>query len=204
MSLTTPTNPWSQRQWNGGKEEIIVTWWEATQWRWDKIVHHKLLLQGMSWLGTSSDIYSFSCFSLTQFCLIARVNPNSLSFHSKRHQKKVTKWANELLNIAVEGMQIYPSQAPLHQQMLPGTSLCLNGGACQEICNTHRVRFSCVCPSKYTGQRCEKATPKSCEDIPKYGASTSGKYGIFDSNNEPWLAVWTRLYMDIDTIVFLG
>ena len=28
----------SQRRWNGGKEEIIMIWWEATRWRWDKIV----------------------------------------------------------------------------------------------------------------------------------------------------------------------
>ncbi|XP_022805533.1 uncharacterized protein LOC111342696 [Stylophora pistillata] len=63
---------------------------------------------------------------------------------------------------------------------------CLNGGVCQEICVTHSVRFSCGCPNKYTGQRCEKIKPNSCKDIAKYGASTSGKYEIFDSNNEPF------------------
>ena len=26
---------WSQRRWNGVKEDIILTWWEATRWRWE-------------------------------------------------------------------------------------------------------------------------------------------------------------------------
>ncbi|XP_022794340.1 uncharacterized protein LOC111333086 [Stylophora pistillata] len=62
---------------------------------------------------------------------------------------------------------------------------CLNGGICQEICDTHTVRFSCDCVDKYAGQRCGKIQhPKSCKDIAKNGASTSGEYDIFDSNNE--------------------
>ena len=54
------------------------------------------------------------------------------------------------------------------------------------MCDTHGVRFSCGCPDKYTGQRCERTKPTSCEDIAKYGASKSGEYDIFDSKNDPF------------------
>ena len=63
---------------------------------------------------------------------------------------------------------------------------CLNEGVFQEICDTHGVRFSCGFPDKYTGQRCERTKPTSCEDIAKYGASKSGEYDIFDSKNYPF------------------
>ena len=39
VSSTTLTKTWSQRRWNGGKGEIIMIWWEATRWRWDKIIY---------------------------------------------------------------------------------------------------------------------------------------------------------------------
>ncbi|CAH3044019.1 unnamed protein product [Pocillopora meandrina] len=65
------------------------------------------------------------------------------------------------------------------------TNPCLNGGVCQEICDTHSTRFNCTCPNTYSGQRCEKMKhPRSCKDIAKNGASTSGKYDIYDSNSE--------------------
>ena len=35
VSSTTLTKTWSQRRWNGVKEDIILTWWEATRWRWE-------------------------------------------------------------------------------------------------------------------------------------------------------------------------
>ena len=35
VSSTTLTKTWSQRRWNGVKEEIIMIWWEATRWRWE-------------------------------------------------------------------------------------------------------------------------------------------------------------------------
>ena len=35
VSSTTLTKTWSQRRWNGVKEEIIMIWWEATLWRWE-------------------------------------------------------------------------------------------------------------------------------------------------------------------------
>ena len=34
-SSTMLTKTWSQRRWNGVKEEIIMIWWEATRWRWE-------------------------------------------------------------------------------------------------------------------------------------------------------------------------
>ena len=64
---------------------------------------------------------------------------------------------------------------------------CLNGGVCQEICDTHSNRFNCTCPASCNGLRCEKiAYPmaRSCKDIAENGISTSGKYEIFDSVNE--------------------
>ncbi|XP_058957778.2 uncharacterized protein [Pocillopora verrucosa] len=65
------------------------------------------------------------------------------------------------------------------------TNPCLNGGACREICDTHSTRFNCTCPNTYSGQRCEKMKhPRSCKDIAKNGASTSGKYDISNSDNE--------------------
>ncbi|PFX14045.1 hypothetical protein AWC38_SpisGene21830 [Stylophora pistillata] len=67
------------------------------------------------------------------------------------------------------------------------TNPCLNGGVCQEICDTHSTRFNCTCPDSYTGLRCEKiAYPRSCKDIAENGASTSGIYGIFGSANKPF------------------
>ena len=65
------------------------------------------------------------------------------------------------------------------------TNPCLNGGVCQETCDTYSTRFNCTCPNTYSGQRCEKIKhPRSCKDIAKKGASKSGKYDIYDSNNE--------------------
>ena len=62
---------------------------------------------------------------------------------------------------------------------------CVNGGVCQEICDPRRPRFICSCPDAHTGQRCDKIKyPRTCKDIAGNGASTSGKYLIFDSANE--------------------
>ena len=62
---------------------------------------------------------------------------------------------------------------------------CINGGVCQEICDPHGPRFICTCPNTHTGRRCDKIKhPRTCNDIAKNGASTSGKYLIFDSANE--------------------
>ena len=62
---------------------------------------------------------------------------------------------------------------------------CVNGGLCQEICDPHSTRFNCTCPGTYTGLRCDKIRhPRNCKDIAKNGASTSGKYLIFDSANQ--------------------
>ncbi|CAH3043124.1 unnamed protein product [Pocillopora meandrina] len=67
---------------------------------------------------------------------------------------------------------------------------CLNGGVCQEICDTHSTRFNCTCPEIYTGQRCGKISqityPRSCKDIAKNGASAAGNYNIFNSADEPF------------------
>ena len=65
------------------------------------------------------------------------------------------------------------------------TNPCLNGGVCQETGDTYSTRFNCTCPNTYSGQRCEKIKhPRSCKDIAKNGTSKSGKYDIYDSNNE--------------------
>ncbi|XP_078356938.1 uncharacterized protein LOC144641786 isoform X1 [Oculina patagonica] len=62
---------------------------------------------------------------------------------------------------------------------------CVNGGVCEEICDPHSTRFNCTCPDTHTGQRCEEIKcPRTCKDIAKNGATTSGKYLIFDSTNE--------------------
>lgn len=62
---------------------------------------------------------------------------------------------------------------------------CLNGGVCQELCDTFSPRFNCTCPGSYSGQRCEKMKqPRSCKDIASNGALISGKYDIFNSANE--------------------
>ncbi|KAL9952710.1 hypothetical protein ACROYT_G040002 [Oculina patagonica] len=72
---------------------------------------------------------------------------------------------------------------------------CLNGGVCQEICIPHSIRFNCTCPDTHTGQRCEKIKhPRTCKDIAKNGALSSGKYVVFDSANKAF-----SVYCDIDS-----
>ena len=62
---------------------------------------------------------------------------------------------------------------------------CINGGVCQEICDPHSPRFNCTCPYTHTGWRCDKIKHlRTCKDIAKNGALTSGKYFILDSANE--------------------
>ena len=62
---------------------------------------------------------------------------------------------------------------------------CLNGGVCQELCDTFSPRFNCTCPGSYSGQRCGKMKqPRSCKDNASNGALISGKYDIFNSANE--------------------
>jgi len=59
---------------------------------------------------------------------------------------------------------------------------CVNGGVCQDVCDPYSIRFNCTCPDTHTGRRCEKNKhPRTCYDLARYGASTSGKYLIFDS-----------------------
>ncbi|KAJ7378334.1 Hyaluronan-binding protein 2 [Desmophyllum pertusum] len=73
---------------------------------------------------------------------------------------------------------------------------CFQGGVCREICDPETVRFNCTCPDDYTGQRCEKIKylARNCKDIWKYGALTSGKYRIYDAQNESFL-----VYCDLES-----
>lgn len=66
---------------------------------------------------------------------------------------------------------------------------------CREICDPKTVRFNCTCSNDYTGQRCEKLKyPRNCKDIWKNGFSISGKYRIFDAQNQPFL-----VYCDLES-----
>ncbi|KAJ7381060.1 Fibrinogen- domains (FReDs) [Desmophyllum pertusum] len=58
------------------------------------------------------------------------------------------------------------------------------------------VRFNCTCPDDYIGQRCEKPKylARNCKDIWKNGASTSGKYRIYNAQNQPFL-----VYCDLES-----
>ncbi|KAJ7381058.1 hypothetical protein OS493_004654 [Desmophyllum pertusum] len=73
---------------------------------------------------------------------------------------------------------------------------CFQGGVCREICDPETVRFNCTsCPDDYTGQRCEKIKyPPNCKDIWKNGASTSGKYRIYNAQSQPFL-----VYCDLES-----
>ncbi|KAL9956810.1 hypothetical protein ACROYT_G038349 [Oculina patagonica] len=72
---------------------------------------------------------------------------------------------------------------------------CLQGGVCREICDPKIVRFNCTCPYDYTGQRCEKPTyPRNCKDIWKNGELSSGKYRIYDAQNQSFL-----VYCDLES-----
>lgn len=54
-----------------------------------------------------------------------------------------------------------------------------------EICDLYSTRFNCTCPDTHTGRRCEKIKhPRTCKDVAKAGAFTSGKYLIFSSVNQ--------------------
>ncbi|KAL9962182.1 hypothetical protein ACROYT_G031263 [Oculina patagonica] len=74
---------------------------------------------------------------------------------------------------------------------------CFQGGVCREICDPKTVRFNCTCPDGYTGQRCEKLMikyPRNCKDIWKNGVSTSGRYRVYDAQNQPFL-----VYCDLES-----
>ena len=71
---------------------------------------------------------------------------------------------------------IHPRKTWLYEQMLPGQSMCQRRG------DPYSTRFNCTCPDTRTGRRCEQIKhPRTCYDLAGYGASTSGKYLIFDS-----------------------
>lgn len=56
---------------------------------------------------------------------------------------------------------------------------------CQEICDNHSPRFNCTCSNEYAGERCGQVKdPRSCKDIARNEASSSGKYNILNSANE--------------------
>ncbi|XP_078350189.1 microfibril-associated glycoprotein 4-like isoform X2 [Oculina patagonica] len=60
-----------------------------------------------------------------------------------------------------------------------GNNFCLNGGACQEICEANRKRFTCKCRPGYTGRFCHNyKAPRSCAEIKKHGGTTDGVYMI--------------------------
>ena len=63
------------------------------------------------------------------------------------------------------------------------TNPCLQGGYSEEICNPTTVRFNCICPDDYTGQRCEKIKPRSCKNLATNGAKISGMHFLYDSQN---------------------
>ena len=77
VSSTTLTKTWSQRRWNGVKEDIILTWWEATRWRWeieslvvDKIVYYPTGIQ----LGGCYPRAEYNSMFLSYDCLRKSLN----------------------------------------------------------------------------------------------------------------------------------
>ncbi|KAJ7381064.1 hypothetical protein OS493_004662 [Desmophyllum pertusum] len=90
---------------------------------------------------------------------------------------------------SVEGGRHYMPEKDICVNKCCEPDPCLQGGVCREICDPETVRFNCTsCPDDYTGQRCEKIKyPRNCKDIWKNGASTSGKYRIYNAQNQPFL-----------------
>ena len=59
------------------------------------------------------------------------------------------------------------------------------------------MRFNCICPGDYTGQRCEKIKhPRSCKDLVTNGVEIYGTYNVYDSQNNPF-----QVYCDFDSEV---
>lgn len=71
---------------------------------------------------------------------------------------------------------------------------CLQGGECQEICDSHEKRFNCTCPANYTGKRCELKCYGSCKGVFESGVTQSGRYIICSGQSEPFY-----VYCDIKT-----
>ncbi|CAH3044017.1 unnamed protein product [Pocillopora meandrina] len=130
------------------------------------------------------------CVSMNYF-LLSKENNCELNDANKDMEPAAMKWRQggnyyELVrSYTVKGGDKYTPEKHHCINRCCRTNPCLNGGVCQEICDTYSTRFNCACPNTYSGQRCEKMKhPRSCKDIVKNGASTSGKYDISNSDNE--------------------
>ncbi|XP_028516180.1 uncharacterized protein LOC114575466 [Exaiptasia diaphana] len=69
---------------------------------------------------------------------------------------------------------------------------CLNGGTCQDLCQTPKQKFFCRCPHPFTGRVCQM-TASSCLDFLRNSHTKlppNGKYTIYRSDNGSPLDVY--------------
>ncbi|CAH3044007.1 unnamed protein product [Pocillopora meandrina] len=123
------------------------------------------------------------CVSMNYFPL-SKENNCELNEANKDMEPAAMKWRQGgnyydlVRSYTVKGGDKYTPEKHHCNNRCCRTNPCLNGGVCQEICDTHSTRFNCSCPNTYSGHL------RSCKDIAKNGASTSGKYDISNSENE--------------------
>ncbi|KAL9962177.1 hypothetical protein ACROYT_G031258, partial [Oculina patagonica] len=127
-------------------------------------------------------------------CELNDVNKEMIKPTALKH-KTGSRYYDLVRSYTVEGGRRYLPEKDICVNKCCESDPCLQGGVCREICDPKTVRFNCTCPDDYTGQRCEKLKyPRNCKDIWKNGVSTSGRYRIYDAQNQPFL-----VYCDLES-----